>query len=128
MELWFVVQCGTTGESPTLSDDEKLTVITETIKAAKGRVQIIAGTGSNCTADAVEYTRRAKEAGADACLIVNPYYNKPTQAGLIAHIKAIAEVGLPIVLYNIPGRTGINMTPQTVAKYVAYSQYPAMPQ
>lgn len=86
------------------------------IKLGKGKVQVIAGTGSNNTADSVYMTQWAKEAGADACLIVNPYYNKPSQAGLIAHINAINAVGLPIVLYNIPGRTGIAMTVSTIVE------------
>jgi 4-hydroxy-tetrahydrodipicolinate synthase len=98
-------------------------VIEAAIKLGKGKVQVVAGTGSNNTADSVETTRWAKEAGADACLIVNPYYNKPTQAGLIAHVTAIAEVGLPIVLYNIPGRTGVAMTVATIA---ALAQLPAV--
>jgi dihydrodipicolinate synthase/N-acetylneuraminate lyase len=163
------LQCGTTGESPTLSKEEKQKVIAEAIRLGKGRVQVVAGTGmcaqpalphapsivrctqrlalsatiaaatacptlahaahavlfggafagSNNTAEAVALTQWAKDAGADACLLVNPYYNKPSQAGLAAHVRAVAEVGLPIILYNIPGRTGVNMTPQTVAECVA---------
>lgn len=111
-----IVPCGTTGESPTLSHEEHHAVVGETIRAAAGRVPVIAGTGSNSTAEAIALTRQAKEAGADGVLIVNPYYNKPTQAGLIAHFRAIADaVAIPIIMYNIPGRTGVNMLPETVA-------------
>lgn len=112
-----IVPVGTTGESPTLSHDEHCKVIEVAVKAAKGRVQVIAGTGSNCTAEAVDYTRQAKKAGANAALMVNPYYNKPTQEGLYRHFMTVADaVDLPIVLYNIPGRTNITMTPATVAR------------
>lgn len=112
-----IVPVGTTGESPTLSHDEHCKVIEAAVKAAKGRVQVIAGTGSNCTAEAVDYTRHAKQAGADGALMVNPYYNKPTQEGLYRHFMTVADaVDLPIVLYNIPGRTNITMTPATVAR------------
>lgn len=111
-----LVPCGTTGESPTLDYKEHDKVIEFTIDKASGRIPVIAGTGSNCTREAVALTRHAKKAGADACLIVNPYYNKPTQQGLFDHIAAVADVGLPIVLYNIPGRCGVEMTPETIAK------------
>ncbi len=112
-----VVPCGTTGESPTLSHEEHREVVEATIRAAAGRVPVIAGTGSNSTAEAIALTRHAKEAGADGVLIVNPYYNKPTQAGLLAHFRAIADaVDIPIIMYNIPGRTGVNMLPETVAE------------
>lgn len=111
-----IVPCGTTGESPTLTKEEKKAVITEAIRLGKGKVTVVAGTGSNNTLDSISMTEWAKEAGADACLIVNPYYNKPSQAGLIAHVKAIAAVGLPVILYNIPGRTGVAMTPTTIAE------------
>jgi 4-hydroxy-tetrahydrodipicolinate synthase len=107
---------GTTGESPTVSHEEHDKVIEAVVEYAAGRVPVIAGTGSNSTTEALRLTRAAKDAGADACLVVNPYYNKPNQKGLYEHFKAISEVGLPIVLYNIPGRTGITMTPQTVAE------------
>lgn len=107
---------GTTAESPTLTKDEKHQVISETIRLVNKRCQVIAGTGSNNTADSVAETRWAKAAGADGCLIVNPYYNKPSQAGLVAHVKAIAAVGLPVVLYNIPGRSGVAMTTATIAE------------
>lgn len=107
---------GTTGESPTVSHEEHDKVIAEVVKYTNGRVPVIAGTGSNSTAEALRLTQAAKDAGADACLVVCPYYNKPTQRGLYEHFKAVATVGLPVVLYNIPGRTGINLTPQTIAE------------
>jgi 4-hydroxy-tetrahydrodipicolinate synthase len=111
-----IIPCGTTGESPTLSHDEHKKVVETTIKAAGGRVPVIAGTGSNSTAEAIDLTKHAKAAGASGVLMVCPYYNKPTQKGLIAHYSAVAEaVDIPIILYNIPGRTGVNMLPETVA-------------
>lgn len=111
-----IVPCGTTGESPTLSHTEHKRVVEVTIAAAAGRVPVIAGTGSNSTAEAIELTQHAKKAGADGVLMVCPYYNKPTQAGLIAHYKAVvAAVDIPIIMYNIPGRTGVNMLTETVA-------------
>lgn len=119
-----LVPVGTTGESPTLSHEEHDQVIEVVIKVAKGRVPVIAGTGSNSTAEALRLTQKAKEAGATACLIVNPYYNKPNQKGLFEHFKAIAAVGLPIVLYNIPGRTGITMSAQTIAQL--YNEVPSI--
>lgn len=111
-----LIPCGTTGESPTLSYQEHDKVIEFTINRAAHRVPVIAGTGSNSTSEALTLTAHAKSAGADACLIVNPYYNKPTQHGMIEHVKAIADVGLPIVLYNIPGRCGVEMTAETIVK------------
>ena len=111
-----LVPCGTTGESPTLNHDEHDKVIEYTVGRAAGRVPVIAGTGSNSTAEAVRLTQHARQAGADACLVVNPYYNKPTQHGMFDHVRRLAEVGLPIVLYNIPGRTGIELAPETIAK------------
>jgi 4-hydroxy-tetrahydrodipicolinate synthase len=111
-----LVPCGTTGESPTLSHDEHRRVIELTIQTANKRIPVVAGTGSNSTAEAIDLTRFAKNAGADGALVVLPYYNKPTQQGLIAHCRAIADaVELPLILYNIPGRTGINMLPETLA-------------
>lgn len=111
-----IVPCGTTGESPTLGHAEHKRVVEVTIAAAAGRVPVIAGTGSNSTAEAIDLTQHAKKAGADGVLMVCPYYNKPTQAGLIAHYKAVAAaVDIPIILYNIPGRTGVNMLTETVA-------------
>ncbi|MFQ5881129.1 MAG: 4-hydroxy-tetrahydrodipicolinate synthase [Candidatus Methylomirabilales bacterium] len=111
-----IVPCGTTGESPTLSHEEHKRVVEVTIEAAAGRVPVVAGTGSNSTTEAIELTQHAKNAGADGVLMVCPYYNKPTPKGLIAHFKAVAEaVDIPIIPYNIPGRTGVNMLPETVA-------------
>ena len=112
-----LVPCGTTGESATISYEEHDRVIELTVKFAKGRIPVIAGTGSNSTEEAVMMTRRAKEAGADGSLQVSPYYNRPTQNGLFLHFKVIAEaVDIPIVLYNIASRTGVNIEPETVAK------------
>jgi len=111
-----LIPCGTTGESPTLSHEEHDAVIEFTVAQAAGRALVIAGTGSNATAEALRLTSHAKEAGADACLIVNPYYNKPPQRGLFEHVRRLGEVGLPIVLYNIPGRTGIELAPETVVR------------
>jgi len=111
-----IVPCGTTGESPTLSHAEHGEVIEFTIKQVARRIPVIAGTGSNSTEEAARLTLRAKDAGADACLIVNPYYNKPTQQGMFDHIARLAEVELPIVLYNIPGRTSIELAPETIVR------------
>ncbi len=112
-----LVPCGTTGESPTLSHDEHMRVTEICIEVAKGRVPVIAGTGSNSTDEAIALQAHAKKAGADAGLVVTPYYNKPTQAGLIAHYTAIADaVDLPIIIYNIPVRSVIDMTVATMAE------------
>jgi 4-hydroxy-tetrahydrodipicolinate synthase len=111
-----LVPAGTTGESPTLSHEEHRKVIQFVVERAAKRVPVIAGTGSNCTDEATSLTKHAKAAGADACLVVNPYYNKPTQNGMYAHVAKLAEIGLPIVLYNIPGRTGVELAPETVVK------------
>ncbi len=111
-----LIPCGTTGESPTLSHEEHDAVIEFTIHRAAGKVPVIAGTGSNSTAEAVRLTGHAKEAGADACLVVNPYYNKPTQQGMYQHVAELARIALPIVLYNIPGRTGIELAPETIVR------------
>ena len=111
-----IVPCGTTGESPTLSHAEHDKVIALTVEKTAGRVPVIAGTGSNSTSEAVRLTKHAKDAGADACLIVNPYYNKPPQRGMFDHVRKIADVGLPIVLYNIPGRTSIELAAETIAR------------
>jgi len=112
-----LIPCGTTGESPTLSHAEHKDVIAITVEAAAGRVPVIAGTGSNSTDEAIELTRFAKKAGAKASLSVVPYYNKPTQKGMYEHFKAIAKsAGLPIVLYNIPGRCGAGLTAGTIAE------------
>ena len=108
---------GTTGESPTLSHDEHDRVISEVVQAARGRVKVMAGTGSNSTAEAMRLTRWAAKEGADAALMVAPYYNKPTQTGFYEHYRAIAEsVQLPICVYNIPGRTGKNIEPETIIR------------
>lgn len=112
-----IVPCGTTGESATLSHEEHELVIGTVIRRADGRVPVIAGTGSNSTSEAIRLTRFAKEAGADGALLITPYYNKPTQRGLVQHYEAIAaEVDLPMILYNVPGRTGVNMLPETVIR------------
>jgi len=112
-----IVPVGTTGESPTLSPEEHKQFIERVVQAVGGQVPVIAGAGSNSTAEAIEYTEFSKKVGADATLQVGPYYNKPTQEGFYQHFKAIAEeVDLPIVLYNIPGRCGAGMTPETVAR------------
>jgi 4-hydroxy-tetrahydrodipicolinate synthase len=112
-----IVPCGTTGESATLSHEEHERVVSFTVEAVRRRVPVIAGAGSNSTEEAVRLTRHAKAAGADAALLITPYYNKPMQEGLFRHYKTVAEaVDLPIVLYNIPGRTSVNMTPATVAR------------
>ncbi len=115
-----LVPVGTTGESPTLTPEEHKRVIEICIAETKGRVPVIAGTGSNSTAEAIEYTEHAKEAGADAALVVVPYYNKPTQEGLYAHFKAIADaVDIPILVYNVPGRTVANISVETLARLAA---------
>ena len=112
-----IVPCGTTGESPTLTHPEHRQVIERIVKIVNGKVPVIAGTGSNSTAEAIELTAFAKKVGADATLQVTPYYNKPTQEGFFQHFAAIAEeVDLPIVLYNIPGRCGAGMTAATIAR------------
>lgn len=112
-----LVPVGTTGESPTLSHQEHKRVVEICIEAAAGRVPVIAGTGSNSTAEAIELTQHAKEAGADAALVVTPYYNKPTQEGLYLHFTAIADaVDLPVIIYNIPPRSVIDMTPETMGR------------
>ncbi len=112
-----IVPCGTTGESPTLSADEHNRVVETCVQTARGRVTIIAGAGSNSTAEAVEYTKHAAKAGADAVLSVTPYYNKPTNKGLYLHYKAISEsANIPIILYNVAGRAGKNIDPETMAK------------
>ncbi len=112
-----IVPCGTTGESPTLSTEEHRRVIEVVIEAVKKRVPVIAGTGSNSTQEAVELSVHAEKAGADALLLVSPYYNKPTQEGLYLHFKTVAQkVKIPIILYNIAGRTAVNIEPQTMAR------------
>lgn len=116
-----IVPCGTTGESATLTHDEHQQVVAFTVEAARGRVPVIAGSGSNSTDEAIILTKHAKTIGADAALLITPYYNKPTQEGLFQHYKAVAQaVDLPLVLYNIPGRTSVNMLPSTVARLTAF--------
>lgn len=112
-----LVPCGTTGESSTLSHEEHRRVVEFVIKEARGRVPVIAGSGSNSTDEAVGLTTHAKEVGADAALLITPYYNKPTQEGLFLHFSEVARrVKIPIILYNVPGRTSVNMLPPTVAR------------
>lgn len=109
-----IIVCGTTGESSTMTTEEKKETIKFAIDVAAKRIPIIAGTGGNCTKSAIEMSKYAESVGADAVLVVTPYYNKTTQAGLIAHYKAIAEaISIPVVLYNVPSRTGLNITPAT---------------
>ena len=118
-----IVPVGTTGESATISVPEHCEIVEYVVKAVSGRVPVIAGTGGNATEEAIELTTAAKKAGADACLLVTPYYNKPTQEGLYLHYKAIAEaVDLPQVLYNVPGRTACDMLPETVARLAELDQ------
>ena len=115
-----IVAVGTTGESATLSVEEHSRVIKATVDIAKGRIPIIAGTGANCTREAIELTEAAKKAGADACLLVTPYYNKPTQEGLYQHYKTIAEaVDIEQILYNVPGRTACDMSNETIIRLSA---------
>jgi 4-hydroxy-tetrahydrodipicolinate synthase len=114
-----IVPCGTTGESPTLSHDEHHRMVELTIAAAAGRIPVIAGTGSNSTAEAIALTKHAERAGAQGALVVNPYYNKPTQEGLYRHFRAVAEAtALPILVYNIQGRTAVNIETDTMVRLV----------
>ena len=115
-----LVPCGTTGESATLSHEEHDRVIEVVIQAARGRISVIAGTGSNNTQEAIRLTKHAKQVGADGALLISPYYNKPTQRGLYLHFKAVAEaVDLPLIPYNIASRTAVNIEPETLAKLAA---------
>lgn len=112
-----LVPCGTTGEAATLSHAEQGEVIRICVDQAKGRVPVVAGAGSNSTKEAIELTRMAKEAGADGALLITPYYNKPTPAGLVEHFKAIAaEVSMPFIIYNVPGRTALNLLPESLKR------------
>ena len=112
-----IVPCGTTGESPTLSHDEHRHMVELTVAAAAGRIPVIAGTGSNSTAEAIDLTKHAERAGAQGALVVNPYYNKPTQEGLYRHFRAVADAtALPILVYNIQGRTAVNVETDTMAR------------
>jgi len=111
-----IVPVGTTGESPTLDFDEHERVIKAAVEAAAGKIKVMPGTGANSTEEALWLTRQAKKAGADAALVVGPYYNKPMQEGFYQHYKLLAEVGIPICVYNIPGRTGKNIEPETIIR------------
>ncbi|MEN3033581.1 MAG: 4-hydroxy-tetrahydrodipicolinate synthase [Aquificaceae bacterium] len=114
-----ILVCGTTGESPTLTFEEHRKVIEKSVEFAKNRIKIIAGTGANATHEAIELTEHAKKAGADACLLVAPYYNRPTQEGIYRHFLSVAkEVDIPIILYNIPSRTGVEISPNTIKRLV----------
>ncbi|MFQ5957566.1 MAG: 4-hydroxy-tetrahydrodipicolinate synthase [Candidatus Brocadiales bacterium] len=109
--------CGTTGESPTLSHEEHEKVISEVVQRVRGRIPVIAGTGSNNTREALKLTKYARKAGANGALVITPYYNKPTQEGIYRHFKTLAEgADIPIVLYNVPSRTGVSISPETVAR------------
>ena len=112
-----ILPCGTTGESPTLSHEEHRKVVEFVVKRVNHRIPVIAGAGSNSTEEALSLTRHARDVGADAVLSITPYYNKPTQKGMVKHFTCIAEeVDIPMILYNVPGRTGVNLLPQTVAE------------
>ena len=116
-----IVACGTTGEASTLTDDEQIEVIRFTVDAVKKRVPVVAGTGSNDTKHGVKLSVEAQKAGADACLIISPYYNKTTQKGLVRHIGAAAKaVDIPCIIYNVPGRTGMNIDPKTVKELLQF--------
>ncbi len=115
-----IVPVGTTGESPTLSYEEHNLVIETAVACCRGRVKVIAGTGANSTSEALDLTRHARDVGADATLQVTPYYNKPNQEGLYRHFAAVADLGLPVVLYNVPGRTGREIAIETVARLAAH--------
>ena len=116
-----IVAVGTTGESATLDTEEHIAVISQVVDQVAGRIPVIAGTGANATREAIDLTREAKAVGADACLLVTPYYNKPTQEGLYQHYMAVADaVDIPQILYNVPGRTGCDMLPQTVARLAGH--------
>ena len=116
-----LVPCGSTGESATLSHDEHQRVVEVVVEAAGGRVPVVAGTGSNNTREAIRLTQFARDAGADGALLISPYYNKPTQAGIVAHYEAVArETRLPLLVYNIPGRTMSNILPETLAQLAAF--------
>ncbi|MGD8562340.1 MAG: 4-hydroxy-tetrahydrodipicolinate synthase [Desulfarculaceae bacterium] len=118
-----IVPCGTTGESATLTHEEHKQVVEITVDAVKKRIAVIAGAGSNSTAEAIEMTQHAKQAGADAALHITPYYNKPTQEGIYQHFKAIIdETAFPLIPYNIQSRTGVNITPQTMARLAEHAE------
>ena len=112
-----LVPCGTTGESPTLEDDEQRDLIAHTVKRSNGRVPVVAGTGSNCTSYATQLAKTAEAAGADAVMVLMPYYNRPSQEGLLVHIKIVAQaVGIPVMLYNIPSRTAVDLSVETTLR------------
>jgi 4-hydroxy-tetrahydrodipicolinate synthase len=115
-----VVPCGSTGESATLSFEEHVRVIEATIEAVAGKVPVLAGAGSNSTEEAIRFTRSAKDLGADGVLIISPYYNKPNRSGLVKHFTAIADLDIPVVLYNVPSRTGQNLPPDLVTELSAH--------
>ena len=122
-----IVACGTTGEPATLTPDERELVVRETVAAARGRVPVICGTGSNCTQTVIDTERRYRDLGCAAQLVVTPYYNKTTQEGLYAHFMAIAEhTELPIVLYNVPGRTGLDIAPETIGRLAGSGRFIAL--
>lgn len=121
-----IVPVGTTGESPTLGFEEHGKVIDAAVKACGGRLMVVAGTGANSTAEALALTRHAKDAGADATLQITPYYNKPNQEGLYRHFSAVADLGLPVMLYNVPGRTGREIAVQTIARLAVHEQVVAV--
>ena len=123
-----VVMAGTTGEASTLTDDEKVALVRRAVAEVGGRASVVAGTGSNDTAHSVHLTRLAAESGADAALVVTPYYNRPPRAGIVGHVAAVAEVGLPVVLYNIPSRTGLNMEPDLIAELAEIPNVTALKQ
>ena len=112
-----IIVCGTTGEPATMTEEERLSVISYTVDKVKRRIPVIAGTGGNCTRQVVAFSKKAEEAGADGLLVVTPYYNKATQTGLYEHYKAVAQaVSLPVIMYNVPSRTGVNMLPETAVR------------
>lgn len=122
-EVSGIVPCGTTGESPTLTNEEHEKVIEETIKHVNKRVKVIAGTGSNSTAEAITLSKDAEKLGADVVMVVNPYYNKPTQEGLYRHFKAIGDsINIPYLIYNIKGRTGVNLETETLLRLIRDSK------
>jgi 4-hydroxy-tetrahydrodipicolinate synthase len=122
-----IVPCGTTGESPTLSHDEHSELIRRTVQLVDGKVQVVAGTGSNSTAEAIELTREACKDGVSAVMIVNPYYNKPTQEGLFQHFQAVAKASsVPVMLYNIRGRTAVNVEPETFVRMASIANLKAV--
>ena len=122
-----IVPCGTTGEASTLDYDEHIQVVKTVVEQVNRRVPVIAGTGSNATAEAIELSQKAKDTGVDGVLLVTPYYNKPTQEGLFRHYMAIADaVAIPQILYNVPGRTGVNMLPETVARLALHKNIVAI--